>query len=436
MSENSNTINISTKSTEMVIGEGESGFSIDTPKIVGNKDHSKMKNLDFESSGHTGFASSKDIEEINNELKNYVKDENYVHTDNNYTDEDKEKLENLENMSGKASDISYEDNTGQGVDNVQDGLDEAFRQIEGINNGFNNIDADNIHYKDEYEYGTPDKLGKALNFAFEEIDGRMTYSDVSNNFVNYNANQTLTNTQKQRARNNIGIPQSCIMYSQVQNLTEGNKNIARHNIGVRGFTDLGEIDLADYDDDVGTFIDTLTEEGTYKFVDNSDYFTWVVETWWLGDYSLGQKYCYTEEGFTYQYYRNGYYDEDNDEFSWEDWTYYMTDATASQMFASRSHSHISTLTTPYDIRGYLDKITNYNLKDLRVTSSTNKHLYIVKVDYTNYNPVGGGTRYVRYQEYFDIEEPNKIYKRTGLDTRSTTSNVTWGDWYVFEGVAE
>ena len=248
--------------------------------------------------------------------------------------------------------------------------------------------------------------------------------------------QNLNTTKQNRARTNIGIPQTCIMYNQVQTLSEGNKNVARYNIGVRAFRNLGEIDLSDYDDDVWTFIDTLIEEGTYKFTENIDNYTYVVETWWLGDYHLGQKYFYEEEGYTYQYYRNGYYDEDNDVISWDDWIYYITDDIAINMFAQKSHVHFTTINTPYAIREYLDKITNYTLKDLRVTSTANKHVYIVRVDYTNYTATGG-TKYVRYQEYYDIEEPSKIYKRTGLSNGNTTSSkVTWGDWYVFEGVSE
>lgn len=434
MSENSNTINMSTESPEMLIGERESSFSIGTPKTVINKDHSKMKNLDFESSGHTGFASSKDIEEINNKLLNYVKDENYVHTDNNYTNEDKEKLDNLENVTGKASDISYKDNTGQGVDNVQDAFDEAFSQIENLNN--TTIDGKNIPYEDNYGYGTPDNMHDALDFAFEEIDGRMTYNDVVTNYVGYNAIQKMNATQQQRARNNIGIPNSCIMYSQVQNLSQNNKNMARHNIGVRGFNDLGEIDLADYDDDVWTFINTLTGEGTYKFIDNVDYFTWVVETWWLGEYYLGQKYFYEEEGFACHNYRNGYYNEDEDTYSWDDWDYSLTYNMVSNLFAPKNHSHYTSINTSNDIRTYLDNMTNFYTKDLRITSSINKHVYIVRVDATNYT-INGQTTYAKYQEYYDIEEPDKIYKRKGYtDSGYANAKTTWGDWYVFEGVAE
>lgn len=54
---------------------------------VAQTDHSKLDNLDFEHSGHTGFQPA----------GNYVEDSNYTHTDNNYTTEEKTKLSNLEN---------------------------------------------------------------------------------------------------------------------------------------------------------------------------------------------------------------------------------------------------------------------------------------------------------------------------------------------------
>lgn len=53
----------------------------------GTTDHSELSNLDFEHSGHTGFQRS----------GNYVEDDDYNHTDNNYTNEDKNKLDSLEN---------------------------------------------------------------------------------------------------------------------------------------------------------------------------------------------------------------------------------------------------------------------------------------------------------------------------------------------------
>lgn len=53
-----------------------------TIAFKGNNDHAKMKNLDFESSGHTGFASSE-------ELTSYAKKEELA---TELTEEDIERI--------------------------------------------------------------------------------------------------------------------------------------------------------------------------------------------------------------------------------------------------------------------------------------------------------------------------------------------------------
>lgn len=73
--------------TNMNIETKENKISIETPKIEIKEedDHSKLQNLDFENSGHTGFQKA----------GNYVEDKNYVHTDNNFSSEYKNKLDYL-----------------------------------------------------------------------------------------------------------------------------------------------------------------------------------------------------------------------------------------------------------------------------------------------------------------------------------------------------
>lgn len=71
----------------MNIETKENKINIETPKIEIKEedDHSKLQNLDFESSGHTGFQKA----------GNYVEDKKYVHTDNNFSSEYKNKLDYL-----------------------------------------------------------------------------------------------------------------------------------------------------------------------------------------------------------------------------------------------------------------------------------------------------------------------------------------------------
>ena len=51
----------------------------------GTTDHSQLQNLDYENSGHTGFQPAGD----------YIVDSDYVHTDNNYTNIDKAKVDKI-----------------------------------------------------------------------------------------------------------------------------------------------------------------------------------------------------------------------------------------------------------------------------------------------------------------------------------------------------
>ena len=100
-------ISLETKSSINIEVPEKKEINIETPKVENNKNHANMENLDYENSGHTGFASSKDIENINNELLNkankneipdtseFVKDSNYVHTDFNFTQAYKNKINNI-----------------------------------------------------------------------------------------------------------------------------------------------------------------------------------------------------------------------------------------------------------------------------------------------------------------------------------------------------
>lgn len=295
-------------------------------------------------------------------------------------------------------------------------------------NGSNS--AINVSYKDNYGYGG-ENVQDALDMAFATLDETPNYSDLDN-YVSYNT-QSKTIAQQNQARKNIGIPNSCVLYNQNQNLNETYKLIARNNIDAKKSTkDLGVIDLLQYNDDVFEFISTLTSEGEYKFVDNRDYFTWLVNVVWLGDYLVGQSYCYSEEGYEYIYYRSGYYDKNTDTYSWNDWISFLTSSQGLDLFALKNHVHYSNVTTAYTIRTYLDSFTGNG--DYRITSNLDKELYIVSCYYYNVS-VNGVTQYRRSQRYYSISEPWKIYSRFGLYNTST-KKITWNAWHVVEGVEE
>lgn len=291
-------------------------------------------------------------------------------------------------------------------------------------------DALNINYKDNYGYGG-ENVQDALDMAFATLDETPNYSDL-NNYVSYNT-QSKTTTQQNQARKNIGIPNSCVLYNQNQNLAEANKFLARKNIDAkRAIKYLGEIDLSQYNDDVFEFMSTLTSEGEYKFVDSYDGFTWLVNVVWLGDYLVGQSYCYSEEGYEYIYYRSGYYDENTDTYTWNNWTSFLTSSQGLELFALKNHVHYNNVTTAYTIRTYLDRFTGNG--DYRITSNADKELYIFSGYYYNVS-VNGVAQYRRSQRYYSISEPWKVYSRFGLYNPST-KKVTWNAWHVVEGVEE
>ena len=291
-------------------------------------------------------------------------------------------------------------------------------------------DASNINYEDNYGYGG-ENVQDALDMAFAALDDTPDYSEL-NNYVSYST-QSKTTIQQNQARKNIGIPNSCVLYNQNQNLAEANKFLARKNIDAkRAIKYLGEIDLSQYNDDVFEFISTLTSDGEYKFVDSYDGFTWIVNVVWLGNYVIGQSYCCSEEGYEYIYYRSGYYDEDTDTYSWNNWTSFLTSSQGLELFALKNHVHYNNVTTAYTIRTYLDRFTGNG--DYRITSNADKELYIFSGYYHNVS-VNGVAQYRRSQRYYSISEPWKVYSRFGLYNPST-KKVTWNAWHVVEGVEE
>lgn len=291
-------------------------------------------------------------------------------------------------------------------------------------------DASNINYEDNYGYGG-ENVQNALDMAFATLDDTPNYSDLDN-YVSYNT-QSKTAIQQNQARKNIGIPNSCVLYNQNQNLNETYKFLARKNIDAKKATkNLGDVDLSQYNGDVFEFISTLTSEGEYKFVDSYDGFTWLVNVVQLGDYLVGQSYCYSEEGYEYIYYRSGYYDEDTDTYSWNEWVSFLTSSQGLGLFALKNHVHYNNITTAYTIRTYLDSFTGNG--DYRITSNLDKEIYIFSGYYYNVS-VNGATQYRRSQKYYSISEPWKIYSRFGLYDTST-KKITWNAWHVVEGVEE
>ena len=260
-------ISLKTKSSINIEVPGEKEINIETPKVENNKNHANMENLDYENSGHTGFASSEDINKINQELLN---------------------------------------------------------------------------------------------------------------FVSYNK-QNKNDIQKTTARNNI--------------------------LAKRDIIDLGIIDFADYNDDFDTFMNTLLNEGEYKFSDSD--FTYYVKVINLGEV-VGQEYCGSEESYTMQYFRTIYFDDTGNFDYATDWDSIMTFDIANSSYAPKGHKHYKVLDISGSIRTYLDSFNQYG--EFSITSITDKEKYWVFTDYYNVI-INGKAEYRRMQRYYSLSEPWKIYSR-------------------------
>lgn len=104
-------------------------FELDNAVLPGGTmDHSLLENLDYENSGHTGFQPAGD----------YVEDDNYVHTDNNFTNEYKNKIEtnetNIETLSGELEE------QGQDIQTLQNKVDVIEQDIDDLGAEVDNLD--------------------------------------------------------------------------------------------------------------------------------------------------------------------------------------------------------------------------------------------------------------------------------------------------------
>ena len=494
----------------------------------------------------SGYALKTEIPKKTSELtndSNFVSDTDYIHTDNNFTDDDKSKLDGLENFSGDASDVSYIDNLGYDVSNVQEALDKAFDTLDNkmsykefteqvgiisdletedtsnIVNAINELvakgsNASDVNYEDNFDNGVAD-VQEAIDVAFAEIVGlkdRPSIEEYENSTIDlatfpvgvyylkgiytkikYDSNKTMENIIKSDdqkvvlvALGGYGTKGKGVLFTGAVSSTQvflyvfGNGTWTNYNVfnfitssrnekitttwtfnalpissvtptaynqlvtkqyvdnkfnQVTRYTDLGYIELDDYDGDVFLFMNEITSDGKYKFVDSYDEFTWLLEVETV-DNRIGQRYWYEEEGFNIQYYRDGWYNEDEDIYEWKDWTNYLDWNTADYMFARKEHYHYSSVNTS-NIRTWLDSASiDYLVREYNVYQNSDKKLFYVRVFANNYI-LNNAWKCMRYQEYYDIEEPSKIYKRVGTaKNTSSSATVTWGSWYVFEGYEE
>ncbi|MGN1342873.1 MAG: hypothetical protein ACI4VL_06780 [Bacilli bacterium] len=417
---------------------GELEIDSDVLRIV-EKDHKKLENLDYEKSGHKGFASAKNIEDINNKLIDFVKDSDYVHTDNNYTNEDKEKLEGL---SKNAKDIVFDDDDyGWGVENIDDAINELMYYTDDIDNRISlKADKGTIYTT---SYTIREYLDK--NFFINNNNGEYIIQSTVDKQVYYvqmyYANVTLSGTTyRKRVQIYYSLSNPSVIYTRVgtgtsNSLTPTYISWSEWQSNSSPYTELGVVSWEDYQR-MEEYMDELYETGNYHFQDDADYFDYYVSTINVNN-NLYQTYWSSEEKTLY--FRFGMVDESSGQTQWLNaFSSYMSYEIASNSFATKNHYHFLNVSYSGDIRTYLDNwggmVATTNMGNIRVTIR-GVDIYIVEINtYTDTT----NKQYNIMQRYYSIKQPHKIYSRAGTSTTSSyiKGTITWGGWYVNEGILE
>lgn len=188
-------------------------------------------------------------------------------------------------------------------------------------------------------------------------------------------------------------------------------------------TDLGNIDPSDYDDDLEKFLNTLLDNGEYKFVwEDGDDFEYFVEIQSLvenGNGELLQHYWYTEEGAKYQYNRCATFEAG--ECVGSDYIDYMTSADATTSFAPKTHSHYENVSKAKTVWDYCDDDLAFD----------NGKPYIIYADTLNsknwlierYSAMRSPNQ--RYIRLYDLGDASHFFLRSGLYSAGV---ITWGNW--------
>ena len=195
-------------------------------------------------------------------------------------------------------------------------------------------------------------------------------------------------------------------------------------------TDLGYIDPEEYEEDVYVFMNTLTENGFYRFTFGGDDLTYfvAVQSFYLEGSEItlvNQHYWGDEEGPITEYIRA--ITLEGDEVVDEQTTAYVTMEGAVNAFASKSHVHYRTASASLSVWDYC----NGNQISLATDSPilytdmrTPRHAWLIETTTTVTAP---NRRFIRLT---DLHDASVFYQRSGA---YSNGNITWDDWYKFSG---
>lgn len=187
-------------------------------------------------------------------------------------------------------------------------------------------------------------------------------------------------------------------------------------------TDLGNIDPSEYDDDREAFLNTLLQDGTYRFVweDGDDYEYYVVVETMLDNGYVYQKYWYSEEGSSILY-QCALVIEDGEVIERSE-DNYMTLNDASNMFAIKAHTHYESKNGAMSVFDWCDTsdLKFDNAKPfILYTDTLNSKNWIIERYTTVRSP---NYRFIRV---YDMGDSSHFYIRSGSYSGSST---TWGAW--------
>ena len=195
-------------------------------------------------------------------------------------------------------------------------------------------------------------------------------------------------------------------------------------------TDLGNIDPSEYEDDREVFLNTLLDDGIYRFVweDGDDYELYVVVESMLDSGYVYQKYWCSEEGSKYQFHCTLIVEDDEVVERYEDT--YMTLTDASIMFAIKSHTHYDSKNAAMSVFDWCDTsdLTFDNAKPFIIyTDTLNDKNWVIERYATVRQP-----KY-RFIRVYDTSDSSHFYMRSGSVVGNAT---TWGSWKEYTVTAD
>ena len=195
-------------------------------------------------------------------------------------------------------------------------------------------------------------------------------------------------------------------------------------------TDLGNIDPSEYEDDREVFLNTLLDDGIYRFVweDGDDYEYYVVVESMLDNGYVYQKYWCSEEGSRYQYHCALIVEDDEVTERYEDT--YLTLFDASDMFSAKTHAHYDSKNATMSVFDWCDSnaLTFDNANPfILYTDTLNDKNWVIERYATVRQP-----KY-RFIRVYDTSDSSHFYMRSGsVDGNATT----WGSWKEYTVTAD